>query len=157
MSKFSGAFSARIINWRQPLKSLSLKLARLLIGFWSAQTWPDPYFQLLNPHPTLPPHPGTSSLAWTWDYTKLPYYCCIAWLWWRSYSGSLIRQYGLLAKSCSRIFVTRLQFLEGEEYWTSAAPRSNILSPSKNFSLVTNIRLQLLANKPYIATSTWLW
>ena len=65
MSKFSGAFADRIAKWQQPLKLLSLKSACLLIGFWSAQTWPDPYFQLLNPHPTLPPHPGTSSLTWT--------------------------------------------------------------------------------------------
>ena len=48
------------------------------------------------------------------------------------------------------IFATSPQLWAGDEYWTSAAPRSNILSPSKNFSLVTNIQLQLYANKPYI-------
>ena len=42
-----------------------------------------------------------------------------------------------------------LSFGQETEYWTSAAPRSNILSPAHNFGLVTNICPVIINNKPY--------
>ena len=48
------------------------------------------------------------------------------------------------------IFATSPQLWAGDEYWTSAAPRSNILSPAHNFGLVTNICPVIINNKLYI-------
>ena len=53
-------------------------------------------------------------------------------------------------KFLSNICFISLQVLEGKEYLTSAAPWSNILSPSQTFRLVTNIWPTLINNKHYI-------
>ena len=49
------------------------------------------------------------------------------------------------------ILATSPKLWAGDEYWTSAAPRSNILSPAHNFGLVTNICPVIINNKLYIA------
>ena len=51
------------------------------------------------------------------------------------------------------IFATSPQLWAGDEYWTSAAPRSNILSPTHNFGLVTIICPVIIDNKLYISSS----
>ena len=53
-------------------------------------------------------------------------------------------------KFLSNICFISLQVLEGKEYLTSAAPWSNILSPSQTFRLVTNIWPTLINNKHHI-------
>ena len=69
MSKFSGAFAARIVKWRQPMKLLSLKSAffkRILISSnlsWSLFSAAHP-----SPHFTTPSWHKFSDL--NWDYTK---------------------------------------------------------------------------------------
>ena len=64
-------------------------------------------------------------------------------------SGGKINNITYCEKSSVIYLLSAFRFLLTAEYWTSAAPQSNILLSTKIFRLITNIWLQTFHNKCY--------